>query len=181
MWESVSRSALSRLSTDLLAIHVRHATLPANQGLHFTHPLHRDGDVGPWYFMHNGFLPTVHQLLGQDRSRFDSAEYFDYVIPPGATALNSDETLSRLNDISPGGSSGNAIAITSERAYVIHWSPSDTPYRRYFTMHKLTGPDFIVIASEIIPSLAATEHWEPLTPQHIVEIPLTASTKGHPS
>lgn len=168
---SVEESPVPHLQTDFLAVHVRHATLARNAGLEFTHPLERNGVAGPWFFMHNGFLPTVYQCLGREHSRFDSGEYFEYVVDTGRDSLDSRGTLEKIAAIPPGGSSGNAIAVNPQRAYLIHYTPSNTPYPRYFTMHRLEGPGFSVFASEIIPTLAAAERWEPVAPQQIFEVP----------
>lgn len=169
--ESFDASPVRGLDTDFLAIHARHATLAKNQGLECTHPLERDGEY-PWYFMHNGFLPTVYTLLGLPESRFDSAEYFEYIVPQGARRLAEEPTLARLRAIPAGGSSGNAIAVNPDRAYVIHWTAPGNQSPRYFGMYTLTTPRFQVIASEVVPALAPPEHWEPLKPDHVVEIPL---------
>jgi hypothetical protein len=176
---SVDTSPVQGITTDFLAIHVRHATLARNHGPQFTHPLERSDSALVWYFMHNGFMPTVYQLLGLDASYFDSAEYFNYIVPAGTPALNKQETLARLRAIPPGGTSGNAIAVNPQRAYVIHWSPPTTPYPRYVTMHRLVRPNLLVIASEIIQTLAPREQWEPL-PEQFLEIPLTTGSSLTP-
>jgi glutamine amidotransferase len=171
MASSVAEAPLAGLETDLLAVHVRHATLPHNHGLEFTHPLHRaDGPV-PWYFMHNGFLPTVHRALGLPASTFDSLEYFDYVVARDSDRLDPAATIARLRALRPGGSSGNAFAINGERSHVIHWSPEQTPYPRYFTMHRLELPDLTVFSSEIIPRLAPRVRWDPLPPGTVLDLP----------
>lgn len=177
--EGLEDSPVPRLETDFLAIHVRHATLSHTRGLEYTHPLQR-GEEGavPWYFMHNGFLPTVHRLLGMERSHFDSREYFDYIIPSDTDALDTRAALERLRAIPPGGSSGNAIAVNPRRAYLLHWSPADTPYPRYFQMHRLATPDFVVLASEIIPALGPAERWEPVPREYILEVPLEGTGTG---
>ncbi len=169
--ESCDDSPVRGLETGFLAIHARHATLARNQGLKCTHPLERGGEY-PWYFMHNGFLPTVYQLLGLPESEFDSGEYFEYVVPKGVRRLDEAATLERLTAIPPGGSSGNAIAVNPDHAYVIHWTTPGNQAPRYFGMYTLSTPRFRVIASEVIPALAPHEHWEPLKPDHVVEIPL---------
>jgi hypothetical protein len=169
--DSWCEAPLRGLRTDVLAVHVRHATLPHTLGPRFTHPLYRPGPPQPWYFMHNGFLPTVYRNLGLPASRFDSAEYFDYLVPPGAVALPARRTLARLRAIPPGGSSGNAIAVNPTTSYVVHWSARGNPYPRYFAMHRLRLPDLLVISSEIVPTLAAADRWEPLRPQRVFEIP----------
>ncbi|MFI6015450.1 class II glutamine amidotransferase [Streptomyces sp. NPDC051243] len=161
--ESWQESPVPDLTTDFLAIHARHATLPQNHGIQFTHPLHREDEL-PWYFMHNGFLPTVHSLLGMESSAFDSREYFDYVIPAGADTLDAQRTRQLLDAIPPGGSSGNAIAVNPRAAYVIHWTSPPNKSPRYFTMQRLRTPDLTVISSEVIPDLAPADQWEPLEP-----------------
>ncbi|GAA0477069.1 hypothetical protein [Streptomyces olivaceiscleroticus] len=157
---------------DFLAVHARHATLAKNHDLRFTHPLERGGAF-PWLFMHNGFLPTVHRLLGKSASEFDSREYFDYIVPDGARRLDEDTTLERLGAIPPGGSSGNAIAVNPRSAYVIHWTSADTTSPRYFGMYRLRTDRSLVIASEVIPDLAPADRWEPLEPDTVTEIPLS--------
>jgi glutamine amidotransferase len=138
-------------------------------GPRFTHPLQRPGE--DWYFMHNGSQPTVHRLLGLAESRFDSAEYFDYLIPPGSTTLDAAEALERLRRIpEPGSNSGNAFAIRPDGAYVIHWrSPADR-WPLYFTMHELVTPEARIVSSEIVTALGPEEAWRPLAPQSIVPI-----------
>src|SRR4051812_28538909 len=91
--DSRAEAGLEDLRTDVLAVHVRHATLPEKIGPEFAHPLVRVDGSGPWFFMHNGFLPTVHQRLGLTASVFDSAEYFDYLLPTGTSELDSERTL----------------------------------------------------------------------------------------
>jgi len=166
--ERARDSGLAAIRTDFLAIHVRRAINPATTGGRFTHPLERPADG--WYFMHNGSLPTVHQLLGLERSTFDSAEYFDYLIPAGARALEESETLARLRAIPPGGNSGNAVAVRRDRAYVIHWRVVREVWPRYFTMHELVEPGRRIIASEVIPALAPAERWRPLPPDSVTEL-----------
>ncbi|MFI9778713.1 class II glutamine amidotransferase [Streptomyces sp. NPDC051956] len=155
--------------TDFLALHVRNATLPENRGLSFTHPLQRPFD--DWYFMHNGYLPTVHQLLGMDASVFDSAEYFDYLLPPGTEALDTESVLHALRAIPPGGKSGNAIAVHPDRAHLVHWSPPDTATPKFFAMQRLTLPGLDVVASEVVPSLAPAHRWRPLAPDTVLTYP----------
>ncbi|WP_437957467.1 class II glutamine amidotransferase [Sorangium sp. So ce119] len=167
---SVGESIVPRVDTDFLVVHVRHATLARNQGIGCTHPIARHGARGPFYFLHNGFMPTVYQRLGRERSEFDSAEYLDYLLPEGEEALDVDAATARLRDIPHGGTSANAILVSPRRAHVIHWTPEDTPYPRYFAMHRLALRDCTVIASEIIPALAPRERWEPLPPRDIVQI-----------
>jgi glutamine amidotransferase len=163
-------AALAAIDTDFLAIHLRRSMSAQTLGPRFTHPLQRPDDH--WYFMHNGSQPTVHRLLGLPESRFDSAEYFDYLIPPRSAAIDAPEALEKLRLIpEPGSNSGNAFAVRPGMAYVIHWrSPSDR-WPRYFTMHELSTPDARIISSEIVPALAPAAHWRPLPPQSILEIP----------
>ena len=173
---TICQDALPRgLDTDTLAVHVRHATLARTRGREFTHPLNR-GDA--WQFMHNGFLPTVYRQLGLPASRFDSAEYFDYIVPRGSSSLDPGRTLRRLETLEPGGSSGNAIAMNASHAYVIHWTFADNAYPRYFTMHRYSTPSLVVVSSEIIPELAPPGQWEPLAPQSVIEIPISPIQKG---
>ncbi|MEU9607609.1 class II glutamine amidotransferase [Streptomyces sp. NPDC048057] len=170
--ESIEESPLRTVQSDFLAVHVRHATLEHHRGPGYTHPLERTDPDVTWYFMHNGYLPTVHRRLGLPASAFDTAEYFQYVVPDGGTRLDAEETLALLRDIPPGGLSGNAFAVHRERAYVIHWSPEETPFPRYFGMYRLSRPGLLVIASEIAPALAPAHEWEPLKPDQVLEIHL---------
>jgi glutamine amidotransferase len=169
MAESWHTAPMTGVRADVLAVHVRHATLSHTLGEEYSHPLQRPGE--PWFFMHNGFLPTVHRQLGLPASRFDSAEYFDYLIPRGSAGLVPDEALTRVRAIAPGGSSGNAIAISDRSAYVVHWTPPGTAYPRYFTMHRFRRPGLDVIASEVVPALGAAASWTPLPPAHVLDIP----------
>ncbi|MBY8885137.1 hypothetical protein K7472_09810 [Streptomyces sp. PTM05] len=173
--ESAEDSPIRGVETDFLAVHARHATLPRNQGLRCTHPLERGGAY-PWYFMHNGFLPTVHQLLGMAESEFDSGEYFDYIVPRDTRELDEASTLRLLAAIPQGGSSGNAIAVSPDHAYVIHWTTPGTAAQRYFRMHTVTTERFRVVASEVVPSLAPPEQWRPLEPGLLLRVPLAPAT-----
>ncbi|WP_331769540.1 hypothetical protein OG948_37940 (plasmid) [Embleya sp. NBC_00888] len=172
--ESWRESPVPNLTTDFLAIHARNATLPENHGIQYTHPLFRNDEL-PWYFMHNGFLPTVHTLLGMESSTFDSREYFDYVIPAGAHTIDAEQALRLLDAIPPGGTSGNAIAVNSREAYLIHWTSPDNASPRYFTMQRLRTPEMTVISSEAIPDLAPVDQWEPLKPGIVQVIPITSA------
>jgi glutamine amidotransferase len=177
---SLSESPLPGVATDFLAVHSRHATLARNTGLDCTHPLQRDGEP-PWYFMHNGFLPTVYRNLGLPASEFDSREYFDWIVPPGAERLDEAESLERLAAIEPGGSSGNAIAVNPRAAYLIHWSPPDIRTPRYFAMHAWQTAESTVLASEIVPDLAAREQWRPIPPGRVLELPFPTTFPNPPS
>jgi glutamine amidotransferase len=176
---SVADSPLPGIETDFLAVHSRHATLARNSGLDCTHPLRRDGEP-PWYFMHNGFLPTVHRNLGLPASEFDSREYFDWIVPPGARRLDEAESLARLASIEPGGSSGNAIAVNPRAAYLIHWSPADVKTPRYFAMHAWLGPACTVLASEVVPDLAGPDQWRRVPPGRVLELPFPADPTDPP-
>ncbi|BAZ52765.1 hypothetical protein NIES4103_54300 [Nostoc sp. NIES-4103] len=170
--ESFEQSLLHKIETDFLVVHVRHATLTHNQGIEYTHPITQKGMVVPWYLFHNGFLPTVYQKLGLERSSFDSREYFDYIIPQGEEKFpNNLEIIEKLEKLAPGGSSANAIVVNSKRAYVIHWTPKDTRFPSYFTMYKLQTQSAVFIASEIIPEIASHENWIPLVQREIIELP----------
>jgi len=158
---------IRELTTQFLAIHVRHATLARNQGLACTHPLHYAAAGAPWYVLHNGFLPTVHQRLGRSSSEFDSAEYLEYLVHDAGPRLDLDATRDKLRAIPPGGSSANAILVGPECAYLIHWTPEDTPYPRYFTMHRLDAGDCTIIASEVLPAFAPRERWQAMPPRTI--------------
>lgn len=118
--ESLEHAGLDALGTDMLAVHVRYATLPDRIGPRFTHPLERLDDSGPWYFMHNGFPPTVCQSLGLSASAFNFAEYFDHLLPRGEERLDIDRTLARLRAIPPGGTSGNAVLLDPRQGCVVH-------------------------------------------------------------
>jgi glutamine amidotransferase len=171
--DSREPARLEELRTDVLAVHVRHATLPEKTGPRFAHPLERLDDSGPWYFMHNGFLPTVYQRLGLSASAFDSAEYFDYLLPHGQWELDVESTLERLREIPPGGTSGNALLINPRRAYVVHWTIPQAPYQEYFTLRRLRLPEADIIASEPVPALAPAERWEALPPATVIDLPFS--------
>jgi glutamine amidotransferase len=173
--DSADPSPITGLQTDFLAIHARHATVPANLGLQFTHPLVRADPTTTWYFMHHGYLPTVHRLLGLAASRFDSAEYFQYAIPVGTTTLEEAQLLERLSAIALPGSSGNAIAATVDEAYVIHWSLTQNLDRRYYTMYRLETDRVMIVASEVIAALAPAQLWQPLPPGRVLRISLKTS------
>ncbi len=160
---------ITGIRTQFLAVHVRHATLDKNRGIQFSHPLHRQSGETQWYLMHNGFLPTLYQHLGLDESCFDSAEYLDYIVtgitPPDFTR---HYLLEKMAQVAPGGSSGNAFFITSEKAWAWQWQPEDTPFPRYFTMHFCQNEHSVVIASEQIPSLGV--RWRPMNNHELHEI-----------
>lgn len=175
MADSVHESPIRSVHSDFLTIHTRHATLKRNAGLRFTHPLERIEDGFTWYFMHNGFLPTVYQRLGLPGSKFDSAEYFEYIVPRDSMMIDENETRMRLRAIPPGGTSGNAVAVNREYAYIIHWTSELNRFPRYFVMHRLVRPNVLVVSSEIISALAAPAEWEPLKPEQILSIPLNTT------
>jgi glutamine amidotransferase len=171
-WKGIPDSPLTGLTTDFLAVHVRNATRVEQQGMRFTHPLVREADG--WCFMHNGYMPTVHRLLGMESSEFDSAEYFEYLIPPGTAELDDAVVLERLRAVPPGGStSGNAIAVHRDAAKVVHWSPPDTPTPRFFTLYELVTDRARVVASERVPALAEPGRWREMAPGSVLTVPFT--------
>lgn len=169
--ETGHSSPIGQLETDFLAVHVRHATLARNHGAQYTHPLHQVAAGRSWYLLHNGFLPTVHQRLGRPHSEFDSAEYLEYLLHDLEDDLDLPTTTTKLQAIPPGGTSANAFLITDHAAYVIHWTPEETKYPVYFTMHQTRTERATIIASEIIDSLAPRETWTPMPPRNIHTLP----------
>ncbi len=168
--QTAGTSPLDGIVTDFLAIHVRNATLPEQQGVDFTHPLARQSDG--WYFMHNGYMPNVCYMLGMDRSEFDSAEYFSYIVPEGTEELTQECVINKLHAVPAGGAtSGNAIAVHPGGAYVVHWSPPDTPTPRFFTLHQFSARDVEVVASERIPALAPLSDWQEMAPCFVRAFP----------
>ncbi|MFD5343736.1 class II glutamine amidotransferase [Streptomyces anulatus] len=176
---SAPGSPVATVETDFLALHVRNATLPENRGSMYTHPLERADDE--WLFMHNGYLPTVHRLLGMEKSVFDSAEYFDYLLERGGGPLEEAAALSRLRAIPPGGMSGNAIAVHPRQAHLIHWSPPDTPTPRFFAMQRHVGEGMEVVASEVVPSLAPADAWLPLPADTLLTYPFATAPVTSPA
>jgi glutamine amidotransferase len=166
--ESALDSGVGSIETNFLAIHIRRASYPTTIGLKYTHPLERS--VDGWYFMHNGSQPTVYQMLGLERSTFDSAEYFDYLVPAGAVRLDMQATRDRLMKIPAGGNSANAFAMCHDRAYVINWQIDLDLWPQYFTMHQLIEPERRIVSSEIIPAIARARYWQKLPPGTLMEL-----------
>jgi predicted glutamine amidotransferase len=170
--EGFRSSGLPGLETDFLAVHVRHATLPHTQGMEYTHPITRPGSRGPWFLMHNGYLPTVFRELGMAQSRFDTAEYFEYVVPRRGYLLDRDEVLSKLERLAPGSTSANAILINPNRVYVLQWFPAEARHVRYYTMHRLTTAQADIVSSEPMATLSAASGWQPLQRGDLIEFKL---------
>lgn len=159
------------IRTRFLAVHVRHATLSKNQGIAFSHPLQRASGATQWYMMHNGFLPTIYAQLGLAESRFDSAEYLEYLTAQATPASFTRGWLqNKMARIAPGGSAGNAIFVTQEKAWAWQWHPADTPYPAYFTMHLCQHDDSTFIASEQIPTLGEASSWRRMRNHELHEI-----------
>jgi predicted glutamine amidotransferase len=169
---SIRRSPIWSARTDLLAIHARHATLPSHTGIEFAHPLTRHGasEGSTWHFMHNGYTPTIYTLLGKDKSDFDSADYFEYLVDAELERLDRNASLKKLAAVPPGNSAGNAIAINARYAYVIHYAFPGRPYNSYFQMYKLQLPGHVIYSSEALPQLASRLHWDSLRSRDIFEI-----------
>lgn len=162
---------------DLMIVHARHATLPKNIGIEFSHPLIRKG-TPDWYFFHNGYLPTVHQKLGMPVSEFDSRQYFDYLIPNNTSKLHPSHVLTKLDEIGTGGTAGNAIAVNDQHAHVICWFPRESNHPDFYTMWSLINLDSTIISSEIIPSLGEVGDWRSIQRRTLVNIDLKLQTLG---
>lgn len=163
-------SSIPNIETDFLAIHVRHATLDKNTGLDFSHPLNNKRS---WYGMHNGFLPTVHKLLGMKESIFDSAEYFNYLINDvDDFSLTKELLKSKIDHIEHGGTSGNIFLINREKAYVWQWYPEGAVHPTYFTMHINEGENATYVSSEVIPWLGMAGEWHPINNYDLIAINL---------
>lgn len=159
------------IRTRFLAVHVRHATLSKNQGLEFSHPLWRTSGATQWYMMHNGFLPTIYAQLGLAESRFDSAEYLEYLVDQATPAdFTRDYLQNKMAQIAPGGSAGNAIFVTRNKAWAWQWHPADTPYPAYFTMHLCQQNGSTFIASEQILTLGEASSWRQMHNHELHEI-----------
>lgn len=164
---------IDRLRGRFLAVHVRHATLTKNHGLEFSHPLWRNSAGNHWYMMHNGFLPTVYRHLGLTESRFDSAEYLQYLVDKVTPAdFNRDYLRSKMAQVAPGGSAGNAFVVTREKAWAWQWYPEDTPYPDYFTMHYRQQDGCTFISSEPVSTLGSADTWRRMSNHELHEIPL---------
>ena len=164
---------VERIKGRFLAVHVRHATLSKNQGLEFAHPLLRDSAGTRWYMMHNGFMPKVYARLGMAASRFDSAEYLEYLVDRVTPAdFTRDYLRDKLAQVEPGGSAGNAIFVTRDRAWAWQWHPQDTPYPHYFTLHVLQQERCTYISSEPVPTLGDAASWRRMANHELREIPL---------
>ncbi|WP_343463766.1 class II glutamine amidotransferase [Pantoea sp.] len=147
-------------NSPLLAVHVRHATLSKNQGMEFSHPLWRASGDTHWYMMHNGFLPTVYAQLGMTASRFDSAEYLEYLVDQVTPAdFTRDYLRNKMARVAPGGSAANAIFVTHKKAWAWQWHPDDTPYPDYFTLHRYQRNNATFISSEPITALGSASDW----------------------
>ncbi len=171
--KSIQEIDVSKINTRFLAIHVRHATLSKNMGIEFSHPLNRTSNDTPWYLMHNGFLPTIYPHLGLESSNFDSAEYLQYIVEGITPADITEHYLkSKMAKLAPGGSAGNAFFMTAEKAWAWQWHPDDTPFPRYFTLHKYQHQGTEYIASEQISALGEASHWHPMSNHQLHEISL---------
>ncbi|KJV31474.1 class II glutamine amidotransferase [Pantoea sp. SM3] len=156
-----------------LAVHVRHATLSKNQGIEFSHPLWRTSGATQWYMMHNGFLPTVYAQLGMAESRFDSAEYLEYIVDQVTPAdFTRDYLRSKMARVAPGGSAANAIFVTRDKAWAWQWHPDDTPYPDYFTLHHYQNNSTTFISSEPIAALGTASDWRRMNNHELHEFPL---------
>ncbi|WP_342627342.1 hypothetical protein AAC691_13905 [Nguyenibacter vanlangensis] len=158
----------------MIAIHARHATVPTKIGLRFAHPLVRTSGAPSkeWHFMHNGFTPTVHKLIGLEDSSFDSDEYFSYLLGSDDGNLSINTLMTKLDLIPDGNSSGNAFLLTQDRAFIIHYVFPGCRYESYFQMHQLVGAGFKIFSSEPIPSLAAMSAWKALKKNSVIELSL---------
>ncbi|MET3077420.1 class II glutamine amidotransferase [Pantoea leporis] len=164
---------VDRLRGRFLAVHVRHATLSKNHGIEFSHPLWRTSGDTQWYMMHNGFLPTVYQQLGMAESRFDSAEYLEYMVDRATPAdFTRDYLRDKMAQVAPGGSSANAIFVTRNKAWAWQWHPDDTPYPNYFTLHRLQKNDTTFISSEPISALGTASEWRRMNNHELHEFPI---------
>lgn len=161
------------LRSRFLAVHVRHATLSKNQGLEFSHPLWRVSGGTHWYMMHNGFLPGIYAQLGLAESRFDSAEYLEYIVdritPQDFTA---QYLRSKLEAVEPPGSAANALFVTRDKAWAWQWYPENTPFPEYFTMHCRQQSGSTFISSEPISALGAAATWRRMSNHELHEISL---------
>lgn len=163
---------VDRLRSRFLAVHVRHATLSKNHGLEFSHPLWRNSAGHRWYMMHNGFLPTIYRQLGLAESRFDSEEYLHYLVDQITPAdFTRDYLRAKMAQVAPGGSAGNAIFVTRDKAWVWQWHPHDTPYPDYFTMHFRQQDDCTLIASEPVAIPGSAANWRRMNNHELYEIP----------
>lgn len=170
---SFDGTQFENFSTNFLAIHVRHASLPQCNGLQHTHPLHENRSGIPWYLMHNGFLPTVHKQLQLPDSSFDTKEYFDYIIPANGEELDKESTIEKLKNLPGEGSTANAIIVNPRKVYVVHWHQPNIKQKEYYTLHVARVGKALYIASEIQPDLAPPEKWEALPIGSIFDYPIS--------
>jgi glutamine amidotransferase len=166
----LENSPLWTSEMDMLALHARHATVPTKVGIEFAHPLVRYGAGGIWYFMHNGYTPTIHTLLGKAESYFDSLDYFEYLIDAGTNHIVPAQALRKLAAVPEGGSAANAIAINGHSAYIVHYAFPSARFVRYFQMYRLKMTSGAIYSSEVLPQLASASRWEELQPRRIFKV-----------
>lgn len=169
--DGAADSPVGALATRFLAVHVRYATPEAGRGPAFVHPVGHEA-ARRWYLLHNGSLPTLHRALGKPSSVFDTAEYLEYLMRDAGDAaeVDVDALRAKLAAIPAGGTSANAFLIGEDRAYVIHWTPVDSAFPRYFTMHRFDGERCSIFASEVVEALAPRARWRPLPARTIEQI-----------
>jgi predicted glutamine amidotransferase len=161
-------SKLRELQTSLMVIHVRSASVRTQTGISFVHPIERKLDNRQVYFFHNGYVPEAFQLLGRKRSRWDTEDLFEWLLPSLSDPLR-EGLQDRLSRLPPSTKAANFICAEGKSLMVCNWFPKTATAPRYYTMHSFESEHSSFFASETISEIAPIERWKPLGNGKIVE------------
>jgi glutamine amidotransferase len=161
--------AIGDLSCRMLAIHARNASVPAQKGLGFVQPIERFiGGERTWFF-HNGFVPSVHRLLGLARSQWDSLELLDWLAPAFDHSDWRRALAVRLQALPADSTAANCIFLSARRAIVCNWFNRSNGATAYYTMHCWKGERAVGVASEPFPEMAEPVEWNALGHGRVAE------------
>ena len=163
--QSTVAGSLDRLTCRALVVHARAASKPAQRGLVFAHPIEATiGDERVWFF-HNGFCPTVHELIGLSESRWDSEELLGWLLPAFSATDWRRALRQRLARLRAG--TANCVFLFSQRLIVCNWIDVTVGANQYYTMHAHVTSRSVIVASEPAPALVGP--WIPLGHGRILE------------
>lgn len=163
-------NALNNDKVTFLAVHARHATVPSNQGIEYSHPIELTKNQRHWYMMHNGFMPTVALELGMPLSKFDSIEYLQFLLANNENNFDARQVTEALDRLQQGNSSGNIFLINDSKAYIYQWYPKSTQFESYFTLNVFESDNQFIVTSEIIPDIAPASQWRSMKRGEAIEL-----------
>ncbi len=156
--------------TDLMVVHVRNASVPAQRGLAYAHPLEDQVKGAQAFFFHNGYVPGLCSAPGA--ADWDSRNLLHWLRDAFESDTRGTEIERRLEQLPADSTAANFILVEPKRLTVCNWFADRGVAPHYYTMHTCTIHQTTFVASDVVSDIAPANAWVPLGNHRVVEFAL---------